>query len=100
MNEKQKSMRGNISSLLAGEAELPNLFCEPDIHISQSEGVCVRGIDEIEEYTDENIVFQLRRGRVVFTGQDLQIACCENGMAVLHGILLDVSFAGGGAFRC
>lgn len=100
MKEKQLSFAEKINSRLSRELELPNLFTEADIQISASQGIRICGIEEVEVYTPERLVFGMRHNKLVINGDGLQIACCENGMAVLHGILTDISFTDGGAFVC
>lgn len=100
MKEKPISLTEKISASLSREFELPNLFSETDIRLSASQGLSVCGIEEVEEYTRQRVVFKMRRNKLVIEGEDLQVDCCENGMAVLHGCLLAFTFSGGGAFLC
>ncbi len=100
MKEKQLSFSEKISTTLSRELELPNLFTETDIQICASQGVRVCGIEEVTEYTPQRIVFQLRRNKLILDGDQLQIDCCENGMALVHGALLNLGFSEGGALQC
>ena len=100
MKEKQLSFTEKVSGVLSRELELPNLFTEADIHLTLSQGLRVCGIEEVAEYSPQRVIFRLRRNSLVIDGEDLQLDCCENGMAVLHGALLALSFSDGGAFLC
>ncbi len=100
MKEKQLSFSEKISTTLSRELELPNLFAETDIQICASQGVRVCGIEEVAEYTAQRIVFKLKHNKLILDGDQLQIACCENGMAIVHGDLLNLGFSEGGALRC
>ena len=100
MKIKQDTKPKNIRSILTQELELPNLFTQTDLRISVSQGICINGIVEIESYTPQKTVLRMQNSKIVIIGDDLQIDCCENGMAVVHGLLLDISFSEGGAFRC
>ena len=94
------SLSEKLSTALTRELELPNLFTEADIQVCVSQGVRVCGIEDVTEYTPQRIVFKLRRNKLVIDGDRLQIDCCENGMAMLHGDLLGFSFTDGGALQC
>ncbi len=100
MKEKQLSFTEKVSGALSRELELPNLFTEADIQLQLSQGIRVCGIEEVKEYTPQKVVFGMRRNSLVIDGENLQIDCCENGMAVLHGAILALSFTDGGAFLC
>lgn len=100
MKEKQHSFAEKISTTLARELEVPNLFTDTDIHISASQGLCVCGIEEVTEYTDRRIVFRLKYNKLILDGDGLHMSCCENGMAVVHGALLNFGFSEGGALQC
>ncbi len=100
MEEKNGDRRHKLHSVLTQELELPNLFTQTDVRISASLGICINGIVEIETYTPQRIVLQMQKGKITICGDELQMDCCENGMALMHGVLLTVSFSEGGAFRC
>lgn len=100
MKEKQLSFSEKLSTTLSRELELPNLFTQTDIQIGASQGVRVCGIEEVTEYSAQRIVFKLKHNKLILDGDQLQIACCENGMAVVHGALLSLSFSEGGALLC
>ena len=100
MKENRISLSEKLQATLSRELELPNLFSETDIRLCVSQGMQVCGIEDVMQYTPQKIIFKLRRNHLVIDGDDLQIDCCENGMAILHGALLGFSFTEGGALQC
>ncbi len=100
MQEHEKKDLRRLAEKAAHAMELPVLFSESEIRMAPSQGICICGIVETKEFSSDCIVFALHECNVRIHGEDLTIACCENGMAMLHGAVLDVSFFGGELFVC
>lgn len=100
MQEKGKSELRKMAEKAAGVMELPPLFSESELRVSPSEGIRICGIRETRAFSSDYIVFLLRECELHLHGVNLNVACCENGMAILHGTVLEISFCGGEMFVC
>lgn len=100
MKKEGRPQLHKIAEKAAGVMELPSLFTESEVRLSPSQGLCICGIRETKTFSSDYVVFSLRECELHLHGSDLQIACCENGMALLHGRILGFSFCEGDYFVC